>query len=59
MRNSTAQVVEFNEGTISLGSEFWYCTAHEAKMRGGKDCPFCAHENMTDEEFDAWIATQR
>lgn len=60
MRTATVQVTEFNEGTISLGSEFWFCTDHDTKMRAGKDCPFCVHERLGDSaEFEHWIASQR
>lgn len=58
MRTATAKVTEFNEGTISLGSAYWFCTDHSTKMRAGKECPFCAHESMTDAEFEVWVSTQ-
>ena len=59
MRTATAEVTEFNEGTLVLGSAFWFCTEHSTKMRVGKDCAFCAHERMSDTEFDQWVLTQR
>ena len=58
MRTATAPV-EFNEGLVTLGDSVWFCTDHETTMKAGKDCPFCAHENMTPAEFETWIATQR
>lgn len=54
----TATAPEFSEGTLTLGSEFWFCTDHSTKMRAGKECAFCAHESMTDAEFDRWLASQ-
>lgn len=49
---------EFAEGTIDLGSEFWYCTDHSTRMRAGHECAFCASERMTDAEFDHWLSEQ-
>jgi hypothetical protein len=57
--NSIATVApEFNEGTLTLGSEFWYCTDHSTKNRAGHDCAFCVQESMTDAEFDRWLTEQ-
>lgn len=55
----TALAPEFSEGSLTLGSEFWYCTDHSTKMRAGQECAFCMQERMTDAEFEKWLASQK
>lgn len=58
MIDNTAPVTEFSEGTFNLAGSVWYCTDHSTKMKPGFDCPFCMHEQMSDQEFEKWIGTQ-
>jgi hypothetical protein len=55
---STAPVAEgdFVEGTITLGDpdQSWFCLAHETRVKAGKECLFCLHEQVGDEMFASY-----
>ncbi len=44
--------VSVAEGTVSLfDSKVWYCLEHDQKVKDGKDCLWCLHEQVGDAMF--------
>lgn len=50
--------MEFAEGTLDLSTGTWFCLEHSQTLMVGKDCPFCAHESLSESEFNQWALTQ-